>query len=287
MRISKRVHSNNPISKNPPARKYTFESRGLQRSCITENLPPLRQPLNNSCVIPNLPPPPNPFDPSSRKYFDIKRWQCICRPQYSCSCGITTVVACWNYLFSNLGNGTLSYITVPEALKLLGYQQEIKRIPFLEIAINHNIMKWFRRLCEIYKVKGEAKIYWKKSMPDTNSETILKKYIKDIRDQNKTFIYHCYKHYLTPIGYEITPKNQCDAYTGVDKISLEENDYWMLIGESSKGYPGIHVIRWEDVEKDIMCENKMVYNIRQQYKGIQKNKDKVNYHRLILLEKID
>ena len=27
------------------------------------------------------------------------------RPQYSRSCGVSSVVSCWNYLFSTLGNG--------------------------------------------------------------------------------------------------------------------------------------------------------------------------------------
>lgn len=226
------------------------------------------------------------FDVESRKYLDLKRWECICRPQYSSSCGVTTVVACWNYLFSVQGNGHLPRLTVPEALKMLGYQQEIKKIPFFDIAINHNIMKWFRRLCELHKVKGEARIYWKNTMTDTKSVDMLGSYMKDIRNENKSFIYHCYKHYLTPIGYEVTSKNAADAYSGTKGVSQEENDYWMVIGESSKGYPGLHVVRWEDVEKDIMCDGKTVYNIRQLYKGMQKNKDKVNYHRLILLEKV-
>lgn len=30
---------------------------------------------------------------------------CMCHPQYSKSCGISSVVSCWNYLFSVLGNG--------------------------------------------------------------------------------------------------------------------------------------------------------------------------------------
>ena len=30
---------------------------------------------------------------------------CMSRPQYKTSCGISSVVSCWNYLFSTLGNG--------------------------------------------------------------------------------------------------------------------------------------------------------------------------------------
>eukprot|EP00350_Pseudokeronopsis_sp_OXSARD2_P012286 CAMPEP_0170568058 /NCGR_PEP_ID=MMETSP0211-20121228/80897_1 /TAXON_ID=311385 /ORGANISM="Pseudokeronopsis sp., Strain OXSARD2" /LENGTH=70 /DNA_ID=CAMNT_0010889725 /DNA_START=348 /DNA_END=560 /DNA_ORIENTATION=- len=42
-----------------------------------------------------------------RKHLDLNRWHCISRPQYKKSCGITSVVATWNFLFSKLsGNGT-------------------------------------------------------------------------------------------------------------------------------------------------------------------------------------
>lgn len=41
----------------------------------------------------------------NRKYFNQKRWHCISRPQYKYSCGISSLVSCWNYLYSNLGHG--------------------------------------------------------------------------------------------------------------------------------------------------------------------------------------
>jgi hypothetical protein len=41
----------------------------------------------------------------NRKYFNQKRWNCISRPQYKYSCGISSLVSCWNYLYSNLGCG--------------------------------------------------------------------------------------------------------------------------------------------------------------------------------------
>eukprot|EP00826_Nyctotherus_ovalis_P048137 TRINITY_DN5636_c0_g4_i2.p2 TRINITY_DN5636_c0_g4~~TRINITY_DN5636_c0_g4_i2.p2 ORF type:complete len:150 (-),score=25.55 TRINITY_DN5636_c0_g4_i2:1003-1452(-) len=148
-------------------------------------------------------------------------------------------------------------------------------------------MLWFRKLCDLHKVKGEAKTYWRGSVTEAGSKTILENYMRDIKDPKKAFIYHCYKHYLTPVGYEVVPKNSSNAFTRATKVSFEENEYWVLIGESSKAYPGLHVVKWNDIEKDLTCDGKFVYNIRQQYKGMQKNKDKINYHRLILFERVD
>ena len=42
---------------------------------------------------------------AERKVLDIQRWYCISRPQYKSTCGLSSVVSCWNYLFSTLGRG--------------------------------------------------------------------------------------------------------------------------------------------------------------------------------------
>lgn len=42
---------------------------------------------------------------NSRKYIDQTAWACISRPQYKYSCGVSSLTAVWNYLFSSLGNG--------------------------------------------------------------------------------------------------------------------------------------------------------------------------------------
>ena len=42
-----------------------------------------------------------------RRCLDIRRWYCLSRPQYQRTCGISSVVTVWNYLFSTLGVGLL------------------------------------------------------------------------------------------------------------------------------------------------------------------------------------
>ncbi|TNN55047.1 Basic immunoglobulin-like variable motif-containing protein [Liparis tanakae] len=42
-----------------------------------------------------------------RKVLDLRRWYCISRPQYKTSCGISSLVSCWNFLYSSLGAGRL------------------------------------------------------------------------------------------------------------------------------------------------------------------------------------
>ena len=65
------------------------------------------------------------------------------RPQYKATCGISSLIACWNYLFSTLGNGSHRPITVEEALEVLGYELTAK---FGSFTGNLTLIKWFKIL---------------------------------------------------------------------------------------------------------------------------------------------
>ena len=54
----------------------------------------------------------SPQEMRQRKYLNLQRWQCVSRPQYAKSCGISSLVACWNYLYSQLGESTNQRKTV-------------------------------------------------------------------------------------------------------------------------------------------------------------------------------
>lgn len=46
---------------------------------------------------------------NERKFFDHKRYLCISRAQYRFSCGISSLTAVWNYLYTTLGNGSMFF----------------------------------------------------------------------------------------------------------------------------------------------------------------------------------
>ena len=58
---------------------------------------------------------------AKRKVMDQRRWFCMARPQYPKSCGISSLVSCWNYLYSTLGVGQKQPISTEEALEVLGF----------------------------------------------------------------------------------------------------------------------------------------------------------------------
>lgn len=65
-----------------------------------------------------------------RKHLDQRRWDCLSRPQYPKSCGISSLTSCWNYLYSRLGTGTLRPISTEEALEVLGFKPPYNDVKF-------------------------------------------------------------------------------------------------------------------------------------------------------------
>ncbi|KAL9965927.1 hypothetical protein ACROYT_G029794 [Oculina patagonica] len=227
---------------------------------------------------------------AGRKVLDLRRWYCMSRPQYKHSCGISSLVSCWNFLFSSLGAGSKQPLTQEEALSILGFKPPFAEIRFGPFTGNATLMRWFRQLCEYFGVHGEAYFLYK---PKGKSRTIglsgeeaLRQLKKGLHNPQMAFIYHCYNHYFCPIGYDDSPVKAVDAY----RVQLYEDEVetWILIGDPSCKYPSIHCKRWTDIETDLNNEAPLYLNIRQLHKGIQqKNVKKTggNLHCIMAFQK--
>ncbi|KAG8137596.1 hypothetical protein E2320_004839 [Naja naja] len=142
-----------------------------------------------------------------RKVLDLRRWYCISRPQYKTSCGISSLVSCWNFLYSTMGTG-----------------------------------KWFRQINDYFHVKGCSYFLYKphgkyKTAGETASGA-LTKLTQGLRDESMAYIYHCQNHYFCPIGFEATPIKPSKAYKGC--LLQQDVEHWILIGEPSRKHPTIH-----------------------------------------------
>ncbi|XP_062591646.1 basic immunoglobulin-like variable motif-containing protein isoform X1 [Saccostrea cucullata] len=213
---------------------------------------------------------------SARKVLDQKRWNCVSRPQYSKSCGITSLVSCWNFLFSTLGNGNLNPITQEEALTILGFKPPFGEIRFGPFTGNATLFRWFRVLNDHFKVRGRAyfmyKSHGKNKTYGTSPEEALGHLKKGLQDPSTAFIYHCQNHYFCPIGFEDTPVKCTEAYGG--GLSQEDLNTWVLIGDPASGHPAMHCKRWTDIVTDIGCVNPEFLDIRRLEKGMQRRKAK-------------
>ncbi|XP_062910959.1 DNA excision repair protein ERCC-5 [Mobula hypostoma] len=227
-----------------------------------------------------------------RKVLDLRRWYCISRPQYKTSCGISSLVSCWNYLFSTCGTGSLPPITQEEALHILGFRQPFEDIKFGPFTGNATLMRWFRQLNEHFHMRGCSYVLYKphgkNRTAGETAEGALLKLTQGLKDESMAFIYHCQNHYFCPIGFEATPLKACKAFRG--KLPIEEMEFWILIGEPSKKHPAIHCKKWTDIVTDLNTQNPEYLDIRNPEKGIQYRKTKKvggNLHCIIAFQKLN
>jgi len=237
---------------------------------------------------------------SFRKHLDLRRWYCMSRPQYAKSCGMSSMISCWNFLYSTLGAGTLPPLSQEEALTLLGFEPPFGEIRFGPVTGNGTLMRWFGLLNKHFNLKGKAYTFWKlhghSRTLGVEPEECLERLEESLRGDNMAFVYHCYNHYFCPIGYEITPTKPADAYKSIEAITSNEVEHWIIIGEPSKCYPCFHVKKWKEIVKDIDCQNPDFYNLRKPELGVQQRKGKTftegkkfggNIHCIIAFERFD
>ena len=201
---------------------------------------------------------------AQRKVMDQRRWFCMARPQFPKSCGISSLVSCWNFLYSSLGAGSRQPISTEEALEVLGFKPPYNGVSFGSFTGNDTLILWFNLLNKFFGTQGQARISFKLHGKSTthgiDSETALKELKEGLQNDKKAYIYHCWNHYMCPIGFEATPSFQHDAYKPNKEIT--EFRHWIIIGEISRMYPSFHVKPWEDIYTDIDCAFPSFYNIR-------------------------
>ncbi|XP_034036538.1 basic immunoglobulin-like variable motif-containing protein [Thalassophryne amazonica] len=227
-----------------------------------------------------------------RKVLDLRRWYCISRPQYKTSCGISSLVSCWNFLYSTLGAGSLPPISQEEALHILGFQPPFEDIKFGPFTGNATLMRWFRQINDNFRVRGCSYILYKphgkhKTAGET-AEGALMKLTQGLKDESMAYIYHCQNHYFCPVGYEATPLKAAKAYRG--SLPVNEMEYWILIGEPSRKHPAIHCKKWLDIVTDLNTQNPEYLDIRHTERGIQCRKTKKvggNLHCIMAFQRVN
>ncbi|XP_077014750.1 basic immunoglobulin-like variable motif-containing protein isoform X3 [Tamandua tetradactyla] len=203
-------------------------------------------------------------DIKQRKVLDLRRWYCISRPQYKTSCGISSLISCWNFLYSTMGAGNLPPITQEEALHILGFQPPFEDIRFGPFTGNTTLMRWFRQINDHFHVKGCSYVLYKPHGKNkTAGETAagaLSKLTHGLKDESLAYIYHCQNHYFCPIGFEATPIKANKAF------------------------------RWADIVIDLNTQNPEYLDIRHLERGLQYRKTKKvggNLHCIIAFQRLN
>ncbi|CAK73367.1 unnamed protein product (macronuclear) [Paramecium tetraurelia] len=230
---------------------------------------------------------------SQRRCLDVRRWYSLSRPQYKKSCGISSVVTCWNYLFSTLGVGTLNPLSQEEVIVSLGPEvgPHFNEVEFGSFSGNMSLISWFKNLCRLQKVQGRAYFLWKNegdfSTPGVDRDVALSKLTSGLKSDKISYIYHAYNHYFCPIGFECTPNKQVEAFA--DEIDQNDCQYWIIIAEPAKPYPMFTVRKWVDIAQDLELKYPQYMKIRKMNEGIKryKNEKGVSQHCIMAFERID
>ena len=100
------------------------------------------------------------------------------RPQYPKTCGMSSVMSCWNFLFSKLGAGKCQPVSTEEGLDTIGFLPPYGGIKFGGFTGNLALMEWFAIICKKFGVKGSASVVYKRygdmSTEDLSDEDALK-----------------------------------------------------------------------------------------------------------------
>jgi hypothetical protein len=215
-------------------------------------------------------------DMDRRLLVDLKRLQCVSRPQYRRTCGISSLTSVWNYLYSRLGAGTLPVVSQEEVMTILGFKPPFDNIRWGSFTGNATLLRWFHALNSHFGVTGKAYYAWKchgrgkTFTPPEDAETLVK---DGLRNAACAFIYHCHNHYMVPVGYHDQPRAQIHAYAA--ELRQGEYEPYLYIGEVSRGiHPAMHIVKFSDVALDLHCQSPSYFNIRHPELGVQQRKTK-------------
>lgn len=69
---------------------------------------------------------------------------------------MSSLVSCWNYLYSKIGTGNLPPLSQEEALVIVGINPPFDNVEFGSFTGNSTLIKWFRKINKHFGVEGKA-----------------------------------------------------------------------------------------------------------------------------------
>jgi len=156
-----------------------------------------------------------------------------------------------------------------QVLSVLGFSEPFSKIRFGSLAGNSSLKGWFHQLNKHFGVEGDFSYLWigtSKTFGKT-PEMIEMELMQGLNNSKTAFLYHCYNHYLVPIGFERTPLVAKEAYEN-EELPKERTETWIFLGDTAKTSPPIHSVKFEWIMMDLMCEFPYSLNIRHTEQGI-------------------
>ncbi|KAG5486711.1 hypothetical protein LSCM1_07965 [Leishmania martiniquensis] len=221
-------------------------------------------------------------DLEARLVLRLPRLLCV-NKQYPRGCGIASLASVYNYLYSWLGESAVGANRAPhsqeEIMSILGFEPPFGEIAWGPFTGNATLIRWFHALNRHFGLRGRAYILYKAHgsgktthLYADNAEALTA--VKAaLRDPHCALIYHCYNHYMVPIGYQDIPLAQTDFLKpAVPESSCETT---IFVGEVSRGrHEALYARKWSQIVKDIECKSPFFFNIRHPEQGVQRREPK-------------
>ncbi|CBZ23535.1 conserved hypothetical protein [Leishmania mexicana MHOM/GT/2001/U1103] len=233
--------------------------------------------VDREALIPrNL--PTTRADLEVRLVLRLPRLLCVTK-QYPRGCGIASLASVYNYLYSWLGESATGANRAPHAqeelMSILGFEPPFGDIAWGPFTGNATLIRWFHALNRHFGVRGRAYILYKAHGSGNtahlyaNNTEALAAVKAALRDPHCALIYHCYNHYMVPIGYQDIPLAQTDFLKPT--VAESNCDTTIFIGEVSRGRnEAMYARKWSQIVKDIECKSPFFFNIRHPEQGVQR-----------------
>ena len=163
-------------------------------------------------------------------------------------------------------------LTQEQALEILGFAQPFDEIRFGPFSGNSSILRWFNILCKHFGVKGQARIFYKPNgsknvTSEHTPKTAFKALKQGLQNPNKAYIYHCYNHYMCPVGFEEMPLEKHNVFR--KELEGKDLESYLVMADQAKPQPTFTCLKWSDILRDLNMENPEYLDVRNLHKGVQ------------------
>ena len=77
-------------------------------------------------------------------------------------------------------------------------------------------------------------------------KTAWKALKQGLTNGNRAYIYHCYNHYMCPVGYEEAPIEKHNVFRR-DIEHGKDTESWLIMADQARTQPTFTCLKWSDV----------------------------------------
>ncbi len=178
------------------------------------------------------------------RYVNTRVLECLSRPQYDYSCGLTALTCVVNYLYTE----QLGIVKQEQLARCLGFEAS-------EAGLdggpgNEELLEWFLQFIRTNNLNGSGEVVLTgESMPAAGSKTYeqMIAHMKElIRSPDSILVYHAANHYRPICGYFESAKKPEEAFAADPEVNR-----WLLIADHDDDEDPVQCVRLWKVREEL------------------------------------